>query len=47
MAGAIANANDPLTKAKKRTYEGFTRLVLWGSVCVASLTALVILIITR
>jgi hypothetical protein len=40
MAGAIAKANDPLTKAKRQTYEGFTRFVLWGTVIVITIVAL-------
>jgi hypothetical protein len=40
MAGAIAKANDPLTKAKRQTYEGFTQFVLWGTVIVIGIVAL-------
>ena len=40
MAGAIAKANDPLTKAKRQTYEGFTHFVLWGTVIVVGIVAI-------
>ena len=40
MAGAIANATDPLTRAKRESYEGFTRFVLWGTVIVITIVAL-------
>lgn len=40
MAGAIAKANDPFTKSKRQTYEGFTRFVLWGTVVVVGILAL-------
>ena len=46
MAGAIAKANDPLTKAKRQTYEGFTRFVLLGTVAVVVLTAIVMRLLT-
>jgi len=40
MAGAIAKATDPLTKAKRQTYQGFTSFVLWGSVIVIAIVSL-------
>ena len=40
MAGAIAKANDPLTKAKRETYQGFTHFVMWGTIIVVAIVAL-------
>jgi hypothetical protein len=40
MAGAIAKAKDPLTVAKRQSYEGFTQFVLWGTIFVIAVVAL-------
>ena len=46
MAGAIAKANDPLTKAKRQSYEGFTRFVFVGTIAVIILTGIVMMLVT-
>jgi len=37
MAGGISNANDPFTRSKKETYDGFMRFAVVGTVIVIAI----------
>lgn len=40
MAGGISNANDPFTRSKKATYDGFMRFATAGTVVVIGIVIL-------
>jgi len=46
MAGDTSKANDPFTRAKKETYDGFMRFATVGTVFVALIVVLVVRLLT-
>jgi hypothetical protein len=46
MAGGTANSSDPFTKSKRQTYEGFTRLVFFGTIVVVIIAVVVVKLVT-